>query len=185
MRRDDNSAVIRREPADGVRSGQGGVLALLVLAAMVLGTVGFYISVAVAYLMADADMSSAETYRMMFPTREYVILVIVAVTSALAFLVIAKGGLYRAILDEGFVGWAVLCPFGIALLILIRGVIVDLAYYPIHYQQFWSPAVYEYLLSDPLTGGAAYVIDGLWLFAISMLFARGVAVGDRQAGARL
>jgi hypothetical protein len=183
MGSDDDSALIRRESA-AAQAGRGGALALRVLAVVVLGTIGFYLSVAVAYVLADADMSAPETYQMMFPRNEVIILAIVAVTSALTYLVVAKGGLYRAIVDAGFAGWIALCPCAIALLTVVRGVVVDLAYYPIHYNESWTPAAYAILASDPLTGSAAYIIDGAWLFAASMLLAKGIAVGDREADVR-
>jgi hypothetical protein len=177
MRRNDESAVIRRDvDAPGYH---GSALALRLVAAVVLGTVGFYLSVGLAYVIADADMSSADTYRMMFPEREYIVAAIVGVTSALAYLIVAKGGLYRAIIDEGFVGWLVLCPVAIVLVILVRGIAVDLAYYPIHYDQLWSPMVYSFLIDSPLTGAAAYIVDGVWLFASSMLLAKSIANRDR------
>jgi hypothetical protein len=176
MRSDEDSGVVRR---DSVVPGQAIGLTLRVMAAVVLGTIGFYVSVAVAYDIADADMSSPETFQAMFPPGEHWVLADVVATSALIYLLIAKGGLYRTIVDAGFVGWISLGPVVAALTIVLRALAIDPVYFPIHYDTTWSLTVYEFLIYSPLEGAAPYVLDGLWLFAGSMLLSVGLSRENR------
>lgn len=174
MGRDDGSAVIRR----GATDGSFGALALRVLAAAALGTIGFYLSVGFAYLVADTEMPPAEALQSMFPDREYLVVLDALVSSALIYLVIDKGGLYRTIARAGAAGWIALFPCAIALLTVVRGVAIDLIYFPIHYEMEWSPASYAYLAEAPLQA-MAYLVDGVLLFAISALLAKAGDVSRR------
>jgi hypothetical protein len=179
MGQDRKPAVIRREAAGGAGSGRFVVLVLQILGAAILGTIGFYFSVVIAYLIADADMASPETLQQMFPPGEHWVLAVVLVTSVLAYLAIDKAGLYRAITDAGAAGWFALFPVVLVALIVIRGIAVDLVYVPLHYETAWSILSYGYLISEPLQL-TAYVIDGVLLFAISVLLAKAGAGISRR-----
>ena len=157
------------------RAGPKGRAGLVIrtVAAAVMGTISFYISVVVAYVLADVEMTPAETLQSMFPAREPIIVAIVVVTSALAYLVIAKSGLYRAIVGQGVEGWIAICPVVLFVVIVIRAVAVDLAYFPIHYETDWSPDSYVRAIWTPIFF-VPYLIDGILLFGISMLLSKGV-----------
>ncbi|WP_395017813.1 hypothetical protein [Dongia sp.] len=179
MGRDSEPAVIRREAADGAGAGRAGILLLQLLGAAILGTISFYFSVMVGYLIAEADMTSPETMAQMFPPGEHWVLVVVLVTSAVAYLVIDKAGLFRAIADAGAAGWFALFPVVLVALIVLRGIAVDLVYSPVHFEAELSIESYGYLLSEPAQI-TPYLVDGLLLFVISVLLAKASAGVNRR-----
>jgi hypothetical protein len=171
MGRENEPAVIRREASDGAVAGRAGILLLQLLGAAILGTVGFYVSVVIGYLIAEADMASPDTMAQMFPPGEHWVVAVVLVTSVVAYLVIDKAGLYRAIVDAGAAGWFSLFPVVLVALVVLRGIAVDLVYSPVHFEAQWSIESYSYFLSEPQQI-APYLVDGLLLFAISVLLAK-------------
>ncbi len=153
------------------RTDSAVALALRILAAAAMGTIGFYISVAYGYLISDLGVSSAETIQSMFPPGEYLVAADAAVTSAMAYLVVHKGGLYRAITDAGLAGWIVLLPVAIVALAIVRAIAIDVIYFPLHFQAEWSPMNYAFLITNPFQG-TAYLLDAILLFAVSVVLTR-------------
>jgi len=167
MARQEEPVIARHTPSGW------GALAIRTIAAALAGTVGFYLSVVVAYVTSDVEMSPVEMVQSMFPAREPVIVAIVLATSALSYLAIAKSGLYRSIVGHGPEGWIAIAPTALFALIIIRAIAVDLAYSPIHYDVDWEPELYLGMISAPLLF-LPYLVDGVWLFAVSLLLAKGV-----------